>query len=304
MEAKILSKQIEGAQKKVEEQNFVMRKNVLKYDDVMNKQRMVIYEQRRDVLEGQDLSEEIKSWIDEVIEDTVHVFTRGSVAAPTGISRRSRTRWPRCTRPRSPRPSCARISTRSPARRSSRSSRPTRATSTQAKEEEFGPDLMRELERFVVLQVVDVRWREHLENMEALREGIHLRSMAQKDPLVEYTQEGERMFADLGRAIRSEVVLHLFHAELAPEEAQQQLAQAQTAPGNIHYEHETSAGADVIDAALGGGGAVDVAPAAAAPVRAERARQDRPQRPVLVRQRQEVQEVPRRIARESCAFAR
>ena len=102
----------------------------------------------------------------------------------------------------------------------------------QAKEEEFGPDLMRELERFIVLQVVDVRWREHLENMEALREGIHLRSMAQKDPLVEYTQEGERMFSELGRAIRSEVVLHLFHAELAPEEAQQQLAQAQTAPGN------------------------------------------------------------------------
>src|SRR5205814_8911708 len=93
----------------------------------------------------------------------------------------------------------------------------------QAKEDEFGPDLMRELERFIVLQVVDVRWREHLENMEALREGIHLRSMAQKDPLVEYTQEGERMFSELGRAIRSEFVLHLFHAELAPEAAQQQL---------------------------------------------------------------------------------
>ena len=80
---------------------------------------------------------------------------------------------------------------------------------------------MRELERFVILQVVDVRWREHLENMDYLREGVHLRSMAQKDPLVEYTSEGERMFTDLGAAIRGEVVLHLFHAELAPEEAQQ-----------------------------------------------------------------------------------
>src|SRR6201997_667037 len=88
----------------------------------------------------------------------------------------------------------------------------------EAKEEEFGSELMRELERFIVLQVVDVRWREHLENMEALREGIHLRQMAQKDPLVEYTQEGERMFAELGRAIHSEVVLHLFHAELAPDQ--------------------------------------------------------------------------------------
>src|SRR5438105_9639271 len=86
----------------------------------------------------------------------------------------------------------------------------------EAKEEEFGAELMRELERFVVLQVVDMRWREHLENMEALREGVHLRAMAQKDPLVEYTSEGERMFTELGQVIRSEVVLHLFHAELAP----------------------------------------------------------------------------------------
>src|SRR5205814_9765152 len=75
MEAGILSRQIEGAQKKVEEQNFVARKNVLKYDDVMNKQRVVIYEQRRRVLEGQDLSEEVKAWIDEVVERAVSAFT-------------------------------------------------------------------------------------------------------------------------------------------------------------------------------------------------------------------------------------
>src|SRR5213596_2297538 len=87
-----------------------------------------------------------------------------------------------------------------------------------AKEEEFGAELMRELERFVILQVVDVRWREHLENMDYLREGVHLRSMAQKDPLVEYTAEGERMFTELGQAIRAEVVLHLFHAEIEPPE--------------------------------------------------------------------------------------
>src|SRR5213075_3569216 len=75
MEAKILSSQIEGAQKKVEEQNFVARKNVLKYDDVMNSQRMVIYEQRRAVLEGDDLSEQVLEWIDEVVERTVDQFT-------------------------------------------------------------------------------------------------------------------------------------------------------------------------------------------------------------------------------------
>src|SRR5207302_2970312 len=76
MEASILSKQIEGAQKKVEEQNFVMRKNVLKYDDVLNRHRGRIYEQRRQVLDGEDLSEQIRLWIDEVVEDTVNVFTQ------------------------------------------------------------------------------------------------------------------------------------------------------------------------------------------------------------------------------------
>jgi preprotein translocase subunit SecA len=114
---------------------------------------------------------------------------------------------------------------------------------------------MRDLERFVVLQVVDMRWREHLENMDALREGVYLRQMAQKDPLVEYTAEGERMFTELGHVIRSEVVLHLFHAELAPEQAEQQLAQAQAANGNLQYEHESSAGAAAI-AEAGGGEAV------------------------------------------------
>jgi preprotein translocase subunit SecA len=102
--------------------------------------------------------------------------------------------------------------------------------------------------------------------MDYLREGVHLRSMAQKDPLVEYTSEGERMFTDLGRSIRAEVVLHLFHAELAPQDVQQELAPA--APpagnGNVRYEHQTSAGAEVIDAALGAG-ASTAAVAAAAP---------------------------------------
>src|SRR5246127_2414574 len=88
-----------------------------------------------------------------------------------------------------------------------------------AKEEELGPELMRELERFVILQVVDTRWREHLENMDYLREGVHLRAMAQKDPLVEYTSEGEKMFNELGEAIREEVVLTLFHAEIQAEDA-------------------------------------------------------------------------------------
>jgi preprotein translocase subunit SecA len=256
MEAKILSRQIEGAQKKVEEQNFVMRKNVLKYDDVLNRHRGRIYEQRREVLDGQDLSEQIKLWIDEVVEDTVNVFTEEEYAqewdlealtnAMAGLYQTEITAAEL-------REDLSEISRDALVEEFQNDARDEYA----AKEEEFGSELMRELERFVVLQVVDVRWREHLENMEALREGIHLRGMAQKDPLVEYTGEGERMFTELGRIIRGEVVLHIFHAELQPEQTQEQLAQAQsqTTNGNVYYEHETSAGAEAI-AAAGGGEAV------------------------------------------------
>src|SRR5918912_1013418 len=116
---------------------------------------------------------------------------------------------------------------------------------------------MRELERFIVLQVVDTRWREHLENMDYLREGVHLRAMAQKDPLVEYTSEGEAMFREMGGAIREEVILHLFHAQLEPGDAEDlgQPAVPPTTPNGgrngdgLVYQHESMAGADAIAAA-------------------------------------------------------
>jgi preprotein translocase subunit SecA len=253
MEAKILSRQIEGAQKKVEEQNFVMRKNVLKYDDVLNRHRGRIYEQRRQVLEGDDLSEQIKLWIEEVVEDTVNVFTEEEYAQEWDLEALTQAMaqlYQTEITADELRQDLGEVSRDALVEEFQADAR----DEYEAKEEEFGSELMRELERFIVLQVVDMRWREHLENMEALREGIHLRSLSQKDPLVEYTGEGEVMFTELGRVIRGEVVLHLFHAELAPDEATQQLAQAQsqTANGDIHYEHETSAGAAAIAAAGAG----------------------------------------------------
>jgi preprotein translocase subunit SecA len=124
---------------------------------------------------------------------------------------------------------------------------------------------MRDLERYIVLQVVDLRWREHLENMDYLREGVHLRAMAQKDPLVEYRGEGHVMFEELGRAIHEEVLTILFHAEIeeAPSEVAADLAPAsgngQPAEG-LAYQHESLAGADAIAAAGGAaGGAVATA---------------------------------------------
>ena len=246
MEAKILSNQIEGAQKKVEEQNFVARKNVLKYDDVMNRQRMVIYEQRRDVLEGEDMKEQVLEWIDEVVERRPSSSSRRRSTPRSGISRGSSSRWRSSTRRRSPSTSCARTSVEISRDSLDEEFQDDARDAYAAKEEELTSDLMRELERFVILQVVDQRWREHLESMDYLREGVHLRAMAQKDPLVEYQHEGHIMFQELGLAIHEEVVLTLFHAQLAPDEADElQRATGQAVNGSrLQYEHESLAGAE------------------------------------------------------------
>ncbi len=254
MEAKILSNQIEGAQKKVEEQNFVARKNVLKYDDVMNRQRVVIYEQRRAVLEGQDMSEQVKEWIDEVIERTVQEFTQEEYAEEwdlEGLVKQMATLYDTEITVDELREDLGEVTRESLVDEFQDDARDSYA----AKEEELTPELMRELERFVILQVVDQRWREHLDAMDYLREGVHLRAMAQKDPLVEYQHEGHLMFQELGLAIHEEVVLTLFHAQLAPEEADE-LQRAQQAAavngGGLQYEHQSLAGAEAIAAAGGG----------------------------------------------------
>jgi preprotein translocase subunit SecA len=276
MESKLLSRQIEGAQKKVEEQNFVMRKNVLKYDDVMNRHRMRIYEQRREVLEGQDMSEQVLLWIDEIVEETVQQFTQEQYSEEWDLEGLTKAMGQlygsEITAAELREDFGDNLSRDTLVEEFQSDARDTYA----AKEEEFSGDLMRELERFVILQVVDVRWREHLENMDYLREGIGWRQMAQKDPLVEYTAEGERMFTELGRMIRGEVVLHLFHAELEPPEEGTQ-AQLLPQPGangggngsRLQYEHETVAGAAAIaQAGAGNGAGAGAAPAAMQTVQA------------------------------------
>jgi preprotein translocase subunit SecA len=261
MEAKILSNQIENAQKKVEEQNFVMRKNVLKYDDVLNKQRSVIYDQRRRVLEGEDLSDEVGLWIDEVIERGVDLYTVGEFNEEWDLDALCKAMQDLYATDEPITADELReevgMDRNALVEEFQEDARDTYAE----KEKGLGanPDtnlpLLRDVERFVILQVVDVRWREHLENMDYLREGVHLRAMAQKDPLVEYTGEGHRMFEELNSEIREEVVRTLFHAEIEVEEADQlQQAQAAGDGGAYAYEHESLAGAEAIAAAGGGGG--------------------------------------------------
>jgi preprotein translocase subunit SecA len=265
MEAKILSNQIENAQKKVEEQNFVMRKNVLKYDDVMNKQRTVIYDQRRRVLEGEDLSDEVGHWIDEVIERTVDQYTTGEFDEEWDLDALCRamvdlygTDDPITPEELREEVGLDRAALVDEFQEDARDTYAEREQGLGLNPETEQP-LLRDVERFVILQVVDHRWREHLENMDYLREGVHLRSMAQKDPLVEYTSEGHRMFEELNLEIREEVVRTLFHAEIEVEEADQ-LQQAQAAQAldgdGFAYAHESLAGAQAIAAAGGGGPAL------------------------------------------------
>jgi preprotein translocase subunit SecA len=262
MEASILSKQIENAQKKVEEQNFVMRKNVLKYDDVMNTQRQVIYEQRRRVLEGEDLSGDVKEWISEVIENVVGQHTAAEFQEEWDLPEL--------------------VTAMDALYGTGVSVDEIDGLDREAivdefvedaldaygdKEEEverMEPGLMRSLERYMILHVVDTRWREHLESMDYLREGVHLRAMAQKDPLVEYRHEGHLMFQELGLAIREEVVSAIFHAQVTPQDAevlQDTDGWEEGGDGALAYQHQSLAGAEAIAAA--GSGAAVAAPAAA-----------------------------------------
>jgi preprotein translocase subunit SecA len=267
MESGLLSKQIENAQKKVEEQNFVSRKNVLKYDDVLNTQREVIYAQRRQVLEGQDLSEEIKSWTDDVIEQLVAVHTEGEYTEEWDLE--SLVQAFNALTDADFTVEELREDMDDITREALIEDFKEEAAELYAEKEKlWGDEVAREVERYIVLEVVDTRWREHLENMDYLREGVHLRAFAQKDPLVEYRSEGHSMFEELGLLIREEVLMLLFHAQIEPREAEELTRSDDVDGGGFAYEHEALTGADAIAAAgvggdgmtvstgLGGGGAV------------------------------------------------
>jgi len=190
---------------------------------VLNKQREVIYAERRGVLEGDDLSEEIFEWIDEVVEDVVMAHTESNFPEEwdleglfTGLNQIF--------------PISFDAEGLGPLQEIDREELITRCIADahlayERKEKELSEteglddDIMRQLERFFLLQVIDAHWREHLDSMDYLREGIHLRSMAQKDPLVEYRVEGHAMFEDMMRGVREEVVSMLFHVEVTAQDA-------------------------------------------------------------------------------------
>ena len=198
------------------------------------------------MLEGQDLSEEVRAWVDEVIARIVAHFTESEYAEEWDLEGLVKAMDATYVQPPDEPISVDELREDvglAYARDADRGLHRGGAGAYAAKEEELGAELMRELERFIILQVVDTRWREHLENMDYLREGVHLRAMAQKDPLVEYTAEGHVMFEELNVTIREEVVNHLFHAQIEPQDADelQRLQEAQAAEAaGLAYEHESA----------------------------------------------------------------
>jgi preprotein translocase subunit SecA len=214
------------------------------------------------VLQGKDLSEDVRAWIDEVVERTVLEYTQSEYGEEWDIDELVTAMNTMLGTDitvdelREDLPEFSRDAL-------TEDFRATAHDEYDEREKEWGDELARDVERFVILQVVDTRWREHLENMDYLREGVHLRAMAQKDPLTEYRAEGHSMFEELTLAIHEEVVSLLFHAQVEPRGEEL----AQPAPvgggpngpdGNLLYEHQSLAGAEAI-AAAGAGGAAAVA---------------------------------------------
>jgi preprotein translocase subunit SecA len=228
IEAKILTRTIEGAQKKVEEQNFNIRKRVLEYDDVLNKQRQVIYAERRRVLEGEDLSEQARDWVAEVLVAQVDQFCPEGVPQDEwdidGLLTSLATFYPVSVSAKDvDLDEIDREELLNRLEDDAIDQYDRREVQLNAIDPE-NPDLMRQLERWVLLQTIDVRWREHLYNMDYLREGIHLRALGQKDPLSEYRLEGGLMFDEMMDDVKAEFVRYIFHLEVAAapeaEEAQ------------------------------------------------------------------------------------
>ena len=223
IENKSVTKSIQSAQSQVEALNFESRKNVLKYDDVMSRQREVIYGERRDVLEGADLQDQVHQMIDEVVATYVTAATENfpeewdldalwtalKSIYPVGL------RYQDLEREAGGRDGLDRDVLLDDLRADAQKA-------YEAREAEVGSEVMRELERQVLLSVLDRKWREHLYEMDYLREGIGLRAYSQRDPLVEYQREGFDMFNAMKEGIREETVGFLFNLEVQVDEDEEE----------------------------------------------------------------------------------
>ncbi len=259
IEAGMLSKQIEKAQKKVEEQHFLMRKHTLEYDDVLNQQREVIYTYRDEVLEGRDMSEAARGEVSGLIERLVEEYTAGDFVEDwdvEGLIRRVEEIF-------TPSEQITAIEANQVDREdlTLRLQKEALAQYDQ-REQELGAELMRALERFLLLQIIDQRWREHLYDMDYLREGIHLRGFAQIEPLVAYKNEAFELFRDLMNSVWGDFARMIFHVEVTVEGDEGAAQPPQPAPRRLNSSSSSSTGAGNVT--YSGGGAAQGAMAMAA----------------------------------------
>ena len=216
IESRIISKAVENAQKKVEGRNFAIRKNVLKYDDVNNVQREIIYKQRREVLDGENLRDNMVNMINSVADETVDTYIDAEknhvdvepldneIQTNFGIFMREylkeNEKEPEAIKEELKKQAIARY---------------------EEKEKDVG-DQMRELERVILLKVVDEKWMNHIDGMEELKDGIGLRAYGQQDPVVKYRMEGMDMFEEMVSNIKFDVVKILMHIRAAQGEVKRQ----------------------------------------------------------------------------------
>ena len=214
IEAKMLSKQIENAQRKVEEQNYLIRKRVLEYDDVMNQQREIVYKYRDEVLEGRDMGTVAREQIGEVVERLVDEYTPGDYIEEWDLEGL----WVQLDQVFQVDFGPEELDRESIDRDELKRLLVEDAQKLyDEREAELGEELMRALERYLILQTIDQRWREHLYDMDYLREGIHLRGFAQIDPLVAYKNEGFSLFQDLMNTIWSDFARMIYNVEVEVE---------------------------------------------------------------------------------------
>ena len=213
LEHKILTKSIEGAQRKVEGNNFAIRKHVLQYDDVMNKQREVIYGERKKVLEGESLKKHILSMVKNLIEAAVEMYTSGSEYPEEWDLEGLENYLSNLFLPKG----ALIIDDVESLNREKLSSLLYEMGEKEynSKEEEIGEEVFRELERVILLQVVDSKWMDHIDAMDQLRQGIGLRAYGQEDPVRAYQNEGFDMFEEMNHNIQEDTVKHLYNVESA-----------------------------------------------------------------------------------------
>ena len=276
IESKMVTNAIRSAQTQVEAQHFEIRKDVLKYDDVMNRQRLVIYAERRRVLEGEDIHEQVQHFLTDTITGYVDAATAEGYPEQWDLEelwRALRLLYPVAV-------TVEEVEAQAGGSRSALSREFLREeiladarAAYEAREEELGTETLRELERRVILSVLDRKWREHLYEMDYLRDGIGLRAMAQRDPLIEYQREGYDLFRAMMDSIQEETVGLLFNLEVTVE----------VAGGDEDEEDldelEGEAGEGASDAGASGAGAGDGGTPSAAGAQAARPAAPRPPRP-------------------------